>query len=117
MDFQPGSVLHEQQVFCTRFPSGEGRWQVSPDGGGRPHWSPEGIAAYYRNSDQELMRVEVTREPSLRFGIPQRVFPVKPHIAESAVISPVPGGRPRNRPRDNVAPLGRRRKQRVGAAP
>ena len=86
------SVSGKQQVFCTRFPSGEGRWQVSSDGGSRPHWSPDGATVYYMTKDQELMRVEVTREPSLRFGIPQLVFPAKPDIAEFAIINAAPDG-------------------------
>ncbi len=63
----------EEQIFCTTFPSGEGRWQVSSEGGVGSVWAPDGSAVYYK-SDDALYRVRVTREPELRFGIPERLF-------------------------------------------
>ncbi len=82
----------EQQVYCTRFPSGEGRWQVSSEGGRQPKWSPDGSTVYYQNNDADLMTVEVTHEPTLRFGIPRRAFDVSPNLADFAYISPAPDG-------------------------
>ncbi len=79
------------QVFCTRFPSGEGRWQVSGDGGSSPKWSPEGSLAYYLNSDDELIKVSLTREPTIRFGLPTKVFPAMPKVDNDIV--PAPDGR------------------------
>jgi serine/threonine protein kinase len=72
----------EPQVYCTRFPSGEGRWQVSGDGGSQPHWSSDGSSVYYTNTDRELIRVPLTREPAIRFGLPEKVFQVSPKTAE-----------------------------------
>jgi Tol biopolymer transport system component len=81
------------QVFCTQFPSGEGRWQVSGDGGSLPVWSPDGSSVYYRNTDHELIRVSLTREPAIRFGLPEKVFPTMPKIEEFATIAPAPDGK------------------------
>ncbi len=82
----------EAQVYCTRFPSGEGRWQVSSDGGSNPSWAPDGTAAYYLNTDDRLMQVPVTPEPSLRFGVPRPVFPEKADTADFSNIVPAPDG-------------------------
>jgi Tol biopolymer transport system component len=83
----------EAQIYCTRFPSGEGRWQVSSDGGNAPYWSPDGNAVYYMNSQRELLHVQVTREPALRFGIPQRHMQRVPDIADFADMRPAPDGK------------------------
>ncbi len=82
----------ESQIYCTRFPSGEGRWQVSGDGGRRPKWSPDGSSVYYMNAERELIRVPLTREPTIRFGLPELVFPQQPKIAESTGMVPSPDG-------------------------
>ncbi len=82
------------QVYCTSFPSGEGRWQVSANGGDRPHWAPDGSRIYYISSDNELLSVDVTRDPTLRFGIPRPAFAVMPAIdTNSWGIRPAPDGK------------------------
>lgn len=94
-----GLLLYESresgrsQVFCTRFPSGEGRWQVSGDGGNWPKWSPDGSLVYYLNSDRELIQVSLTREPTIRFGLPEKVFPITPKVDDSSAIVPAPDGK------------------------
>ncbi|MGB6431581.1 MAG: protein kinase, partial [Candidatus Acidiferrales bacterium] len=37
----------QSQIYITQFPSGQGRWQVSADGGGAPVWSPRGDELYF----------------------------------------------------------------------
>ncbi len=83
----------ESQIYCTRFPSGEGRWQISGDGGSSPAWSPDGSWAYYQNTENELIRVSVTREPSIRFGTPEKVFAIMPKLAEFGRVTPAPDGK------------------------
>jgi hypothetical protein len=82
----------ELQVYCTRFPSGEGRWQVSTDGGRFPSWSRDGSAIYYQTSEA-LFRVRVTREPDLRFGVPERLFEID-SISDNfnGTLTPAPDG-------------------------
>jgi len=82
----------KQQVYCTRFPSGEGRWQVSSDGGTQPVWSADGSTVYYTNTDRDLIRVALTREPEIRFGLPGPVFETTPDIAQFNMIRPTPDG-------------------------
>jgi serine/threonine-protein kinase len=39
------------EVYVTRFPSGEGRWQVSSGGGWEPVWGDDGRRLYFRGPD------------------------------------------------------------------
>jgi tRNA A-37 threonylcarbamoyl transferase component Bud32 len=39
------------EVYVTRFPSGEGLWQVSSGGGWEPIWSEDGTRLLFRNAD------------------------------------------------------------------
>ena len=61
------------EVYMKRFPSGEGRWQVSVNGGMRSQWSPDGRRLYYRSGD-DIFEVPVTTRPALRLGSPRKVF-------------------------------------------
>ncbi|MCA9292392.1 MAG: protein kinase [Phycisphaerales bacterium] len=79
-------------VFCTRFPSGEGKWQVSEDGAEWAFWSPDGSAVYFKDLESVLVRVAVTRDPEIRFGVPMRVFPTDPDVREQAGIRMAPDG-------------------------
>jgi predicted Ser/Thr protein kinase len=42
------------EIWATRFPSGEGRWQVSTNGGGFVQWSPSGTELFYRGRGDDL---------------------------------------------------------------
>jgi len=65
----------QNEIFCTRFPSGKGKWQVSTNGGGSPQWSPDGATLYYSdNDDKTIYAVSVTTEPSVVFGMPEPVL-------------------------------------------
>ncbi len=59
------------EIYLTRFPGFEGKWQVSVAGGTRARW--EGARLYF-TSDSAMMEVEVTETPELRLGNPRQVF-------------------------------------------
>jgi serine/threonine protein kinase/Tol biopolymer transport system component len=61
------------QVFVESFPNRSGRWQVSPDGGGEPRWSPDGTKLYYRSAGR-MMVVPVAVHPSFSAGQPRVLF-------------------------------------------
>jgi Tol biopolymer transport system component len=65
------------EVYVTRFPSGEGKWPVSVDGGSAPKWSPLGDELFYVEEDR-LMTVSVETESRFRAGQPDPVFEVRP---------------------------------------
>jgi eukaryotic-like serine/threonine-protein kinase len=61
------------EVYLTRFPSAEGSWRVSSDGGAWPRWDPRGGRLYYVQG-LDVMEVAVTTEPALQLGSPRRLF-------------------------------------------
>jgi eukaryotic-like serine/threonine-protein kinase len=63
------------QVFVSAFPNpGEGRTQVSPDGGSQPRWAPTGRELFYTGTDGALMSVAVAAGETLTVGLPTRVL-------------------------------------------
>ena len=69
----PSDQSGRPEIYCTRFPDGSGRWQVSTEGGENPIWAADGESLYFE-SDDVIYQVEVTREPSLSFGLPAAVI-------------------------------------------
>ncbi len=63
----------DTEVYLKPFPSGEGKWQVSVNGGNWPDWSRRGDKLYYVE-ENDLMEVDVSTRPSLTLGTPQRLF-------------------------------------------
>jgi Tol biopolymer transport system component len=61
------------EVYVQPFPDGEGRWQVSVEGGRNPTWSPAGDEIFFV-SGNDLMAVEVSLKPAVRVGAPHRLF-------------------------------------------
>jgi hypothetical protein len=61
------------EVYIKRFPSAEGKWQVSVGGGTWPRWSRKGDRVYYVH-DETLMEVDVTLGPEPRLGKPRTLF-------------------------------------------
>jgi tRNA A-37 threonylcarbamoyl transferase component Bud32 len=62
----------EYQVYLTRFPSAEGRWQVSTAGGQWPRWSVSGDRIWYAHGT-DIMEVEVALGAAPTLGTPRRV--------------------------------------------
>jgi len=62
-----------QEIYLTRFPSAEGKWQVSVSGGDIPRWDPRGTALYYRAGDA-LMEVALDAGPAPRISSPRKLF-------------------------------------------
>jgi hypothetical protein len=62
------------EVFLTRLPSGEGKWQVSTNGGGWTLFHPSGSAVLYRTLDNVLMSAPITRGQEVKIGLPQALF-------------------------------------------
>jgi serine/threonine-protein kinase len=65
------------EIYLKRFPSGEGKWQVSLDGGSLPRWSPKGDELFW-TSGGNLMVVEVRTGPEITLGTPRRLFSWEP---------------------------------------
>jgi Tol biopolymer transport system component len=61
------------EIYLKRFPSGEGKWQVSANGGNQAVWSRHGDAIVYRTEDT-LVQVPIARSPDLALGTPVELF-------------------------------------------
>jgi Tol biopolymer transport system component len=68
-----GEVGHDE-VFLTRMPGGEGKWQLSTNGGGWTLFHPSGSAVLYRTPDNVLMSVPITGGDEVKIGPPRRLF-------------------------------------------
>jgi Tol biopolymer transport system component len=64
----------QRQIHVRPFPSGEGNWMVSTDGGTQPMWSHDSRELFYREGDR-MMAVPVTRGgPTFIAGRPVLLF-------------------------------------------
>ena len=67
----------ENEIYCTRFPEGSGKWQVSTRGGESPRWSKDGKRLYFESGGSNVsavFEVDVIREPALQFSVPRMVI-------------------------------------------
>ncbi len=62
-----------QQVFLTRFPSGQGKWQVSELDGTFPRWSPDGTRLYFAGPQASIYEVRLETEPRVMLTPPRRI--------------------------------------------
>jgi Tol biopolymer transport system component len=66
-----------REVYLVRFPSGEGKRQVSVNGGTAPHWSRKGDEMFFQTNwgdGADIMFVGVTAEPEWQLTEPKRLF-------------------------------------------
>ena len=66
--------IGNDEIFLTRFPSGEGKWQLSTEGGGWCRFTPKGDAVVYRTPGGDLMSVPVTLGADVTIGRPRKLF-------------------------------------------
>jgi hypothetical protein len=65
------------EVYMKPFPKGEGKWQVSTNGGAWPRWSRAGGEIIFRSGAEaaaKLMSVSVETKPHVRLGTPVILF-------------------------------------------
>jgi dipeptidyl aminopeptidase/acylaminoacyl peptidase len=72
----------QPEAFLTRFPSGQGRWQVSQEGARRVRWAAQTGALYYiaggGPSRRALVEVKVDAGQDPPIGTPTRLFDIDP---------------------------------------
>ena len=62
------------EVYVVPFGGGQGKWQVSANGGTRPQWSKDGKELYYMDPTFNLFAVPVTNAGgALQFGAAQKL--------------------------------------------
>ena len=65
------------EVYVAGFPSMNGKWQISANGGQFPVWSRDGRELYFVGADNKLMAVPITPGQQFQPGIPQPLFDVR----------------------------------------
>jgi Tol biopolymer transport system component len=63
----------QEEVYVRSFPETSGRWPISTQSGSEPVWSRNGRRLYFRSNDS-LMAVDITREPTFAAGRPRVLF-------------------------------------------
>jgi len=71
------------QVYVQEFPEGNGKWQLSRDGGVQPRWRRDGKELFYLAPDGKLMAVAVKAGATFEAGTPVALF--QTHIFGLAV--------------------------------
>jgi hypothetical protein len=66
------------EIYVKRFPSGEGKWQVSADGGEWPVWSRTGDRIYFARDDA-ILEATFAGRPAVTLGRPRELFTRKPY--------------------------------------
>ncbi|MFN7938073.1 MAG: protein kinase [Bryobacteraceae bacterium] len=66
------------EVYVRPFPSGPGKWKVSPGGGNSPRWSPDGKELYYVAPDDTVTAAAVSaRDGQFNVSRIQPLFPLQ----------------------------------------
>jgi serine/threonine protein kinase/Tol biopolymer transport system component len=82
------------EIYAIPYPSGAGKWQVSPGQGVNPRWSPDGRQLYYFNPAlRAVMAVQVTASNgALQFSAPQQLA-LSPASAMEGFYDVTPDGK------------------------
>lgn len=62
------------EVYVRPFPGGDGKWQISSEGGSEPRWRGDGKEMFYMTADGTLMSVSVTAGAAFTASPPVRLF-------------------------------------------
>ena len=65
------------EIYVERFLAQSRKWQVSTQGGTRPHWRADGRELFYLGLDNTIYAVPVTLGSTPTFGVPVALFPVQ----------------------------------------
>ncbi len=62
------------QIYMKTFPSLQGKWQISTNGGTSPSWSPAGDHIYYLDLQYKILSLSLQTNPSIIIGNPKVFF-------------------------------------------
>ena len=68
-----GQETGQNELYLTRFPSGEGKWQVSTGGADYATWTARGDALMYSHGAR-IIEVPMTFQPAVALGAPRVAF-------------------------------------------
>jgi Tol biopolymer transport system component len=75
------------EVSVRPFPSGEGQWLVSANGGIEPKWRGDGKEIFYLAADRNLMAVTVKAGTALELSPPSRLFPTRMSVLTNTAFT------------------------------
>jgi serine/threonine protein kinase len=77
------------EIYVSPFPSMNGKWQISRNGGQEPRWRGDGKELFYVSLDGKMMAVAVSSGTSFEAGTPVELFQThrSPHVASTDVFS------------------------------
>jgi Tol biopolymer transport system component len=82
-----------EEIYVTRFPESNGRWQISRDGGTFPVWRRDGKEIYYISLDSHLTAVSVNpRQGEFEVNKAQKLFEVRNVFPLGAPFDVMPDG-------------------------
>jgi len=84
------------EVYVQSWPTGNGKWQISTDGGAQPMWSPRGNELLFKSGNRMIV-VDVDIGATFKAGVPRVLFEM-----------PMPERRPGDPARFIVSPDARR---------
>jgi Tol biopolymer transport system component len=61
------------EIYVQPYPGPGGKWQISTEGGAEPVWNRNGRELFFRSEDK-MMAVEITTQPSVSVGMPRMLF-------------------------------------------
>jgi Tol biopolymer transport system component len=83
-----------EEVYVTSFPSGNGRWQITREGGTFPVWRKDGKEIYYIGYDSNLYAVSLnSRANEVEVGNFQNLFNLRNVFALGAPYDVAPDGK------------------------
>jgi eukaryotic-like serine/threonine-protein kinase len=67
------------EIYIAPFPAGNGKWEVSTNGGGQPRWGRDGKELFYLAADLKIMAVDILEKgDSIVIGSPKVLFQTNP---------------------------------------
>ena len=75
------------ETYVRPLPSGDGKWQVSANGGNAPVWAPDGRELYF-GSAGAFWSASIQQTPTFRIGVPRRLFDLRNSTGRRYSVSP-----------------------------
>ena len=90
----PSDESGTSEVYVSAFTGGQGKWQISSNGGTQAHWSSDGKQLYFMDITFNLYSVSVKEVGNaLQFGVPQRLIATSSYSAPQVFYDVSPDGK------------------------